>query len=165
MTKETYDKFTRSLRNNSSRIQWLRLTNKAFTVFVYCAYPALLLFVALQKDPRFWKILLTPAISFLLVSLFRKFINAPRPYEALDIVPLIHKNTKGKSFPSRHVFSVFVIAMAFTYIFFPLGILLIFVGIFLAAVRVIGGVHFPKDVIAGAIIGILSGIIGIYIIP
>lgn len=30
--------------------------------------------------------------------------------------------------------------------------------------RVIAGVHFPKDVIVGAIIGILSGVIGFYII-
>lgn len=165
MTKETYEKITRSLREHPRRIRFLQSTNKILTISVYCAYPALLLFAAVQKDMRFWRILLTPAVSFLLVSGFRRLLNAPRPYEALDIVPLIKKDTKGKSFPSRHIFSVFVIAMAFLYISFPLGILFTAIGLLLAIVRVIGGVHFPKDVIAGAVIGILSGIIGIYLIP
>lgn len=165
MTKETYEKITRPLRGNPHRVRFLRSANKLLTIFVYCAYPALLLFVAVQKDMRFWRVLLTPAVSFLLVTIFRKLINAPRPYEALDIVPLIKKDTKGKSFPSRHIFSVFVIAMVFFYISLPLGILFTAIGLFLAVARVIGGVHFPKDVIAGAIIGILSGIIGIYLIP
>ena len=30
----------------------------------------------------------------------------------------------------------------------------------IALIRVIGGVHFPRDVIAGALIGIIFGIIG-----
>lgn len=165
MTKETYEKITRSLRGHPRRIRFLQSANKILTIFVYCAYSALLLFAAVQKDMRFWRILLTPAVSFLLVSVFRRLLNAPRPYEALDIVPLIKKDTKGKSFPSRHIFSVFVIAVAFLYISLPLGILFTAIGLLLAVVRVIGGVHFPKDVIAGAVIGILSGIIGIYLIP
>lgn len=36
--------------------------------------------------------------------------------------------------------------------------------VIMAFERVICGVHFPKDVIAGAVIGIASGIIGFYLI-
>ena len=35
-----------------------------------------------------------------------------------------------------------------------------FAGIILAIVRVLGGVHFPRDVVVGAMIGILFGMIG-----
>ena len=31
-------------------------------------------------------------------------------------------------------------------------------------VRVIGGVHFPRDVLVGAAVGILAGVIGFYVI-
>ena len=145
--------------------QLLKAVNKALTLLVYLVYPSLLMALAFGNDSRLWRVLVTPGISFVLVSVFRKYFNAPRPYEVLNITPLIAKDTKGKSFPSRHVFSVFVIAMAFHYILPWAGILLMGIGVLLAAIRVVGGVHFPKDVIAGAIIGILSGLMGFYIIP
>lgn len=163
MTKDTYEKITGPLRNHPGEVKILKTVNKLLTVLVYCAYPILLLSLALSHDVRFLRVLLTPGISFVLVSLFRNYINAPRPYEVLDIVPIIYKDTKGKSFPSRHVFSVFVIAMAMYYISMPMGIALMIIGILLAVVRVIGGVHFPKDVIFGAVIGILSGLVGFYL--
>ncbi len=104
-----------------------------------------------------------PAISFILLSFFRKAVNAPRPYELLDIDPIIKKNTKGNSFPSRHVFSVFVIAMSLYYVWPSIGIVLMLIGIIISVIRVIGGVHFPRDVIAGAIMGVGSSIIGWYV--
>lgn len=164
VTKESYERMTRSLRNHPRKVQALRTLNKVLTVFVYCAYPTLLLVLALQKDERIWRVLIIPAISFILVSLFRKYFNQPRPYEVLNIKPLIHKETKGKSFPSRHVFSIFVIAMAFYYISYPMGLILLLMGVLLAIIRVIGGVHFPRDVIVGAIIGIVSWGVGVYLI-
>lgn len=144
-------------------VKALNAVNKLLTGTVYLAYPALLVFLAMHQDVRFFRVLITAGASFVLVSLFRSFFNAPRPYEVLDIVPLISKDTKGKSFPSRHVFSIFVIAMCFCYISLPIGIVLLAAGALLAAVRVIVGVHFPRDVIAGAVIGILAGVIGLYI--
>ncbi|MCD8501344.1 MAG: phosphatase PAP2 family protein [Bacillaceae bacterium] len=164
MKKETYERLTRSFRNKPQRVKVLILLNKSLTLLVYFAYPCLLMVLAIQKDERLWPVFATPAISFVLVSVFRKYYNAPRPYETLDIIPLISKDTKGNSFPSRHVFSVFVIAMVFLSISILVGISLLLIGIFLALIRVIGGVHYPKDVIAGAAIGILSGILGLYFI-
>ena len=95
----------------------------------------------------------------------RDRLNAKRPYEVLDIQPIITKNTKGHSMPSRHVFSMFVIAMAFLWVLPWAGALLLCFGAALALVRVIGGVHFPRDVIAGALVGIVSGILGFWVIP
>ncbi len=70
----------------------------------------------------------------------------------------------GESFPSRHVFSVFVIAMAFYYTCVPVGVVLTVFGVLMAAVRVAGGVHFPRDVAAGAAVGIVSGVLGFFVI-
>ena len=97
------------------------------------------------------------------VSVFRHILNVPRPYEKFEIAPAIEKETHGKSFPSRHVFSVFVIAMTIFYVYTNVGILLCIIGILLGIIRVIGGVHEPRDIIAGALIGILSGLVGFYL--
>lgn len=137
--------------------------NRLITVVVYAIYPIVLLTMLVTRDERLLRVILTPSISFVLVSLFRRYINAPRPYEVRGNVPIIKKDTQGKSFPSRHVFSAFVIATTIYFINSPLGIFLMLTGCILAVLRVIGGVHFPRDVIAGALIGILSGILGFYI--
>lgn len=66
--------------------------------------------------------------------------------------------------PSRHVFSITIIAMCWLYIYQPIGIVLLILTIILAAVRVIAGVHFIRDVIAGIAVGILCGFIGLWIL-
>ena len=74
-----------------------------------------------------------------------------------EIAPLISKETKGKSFPSRHVFSAFMIGMTFLFVIKPFGILILAAGTVMAYIRVVGGVHFPKDTAAGALLGVLCG--------
>lgn len=164
MNEKTYEKITRPIYNHKYGLEILKGVNYIITTLVYALYPILLLILAYNGDTRFWKVLLAPGISFVLVSVFRNYFNAPRPYEVLNINPIIKKDTKGRSFPSRHVFSIFVISTAFYYIQPLIGIILMFLGLLLAATRVVGGVHFPKDVIAGAIMGILCGVIGLYLI-
>ena len=113
------------------------------------------------------QLLLVTAIPFLVVSLVRILINLPRPYEFFDIPELEeirNKRGKGKSFPSRHVFSAFLIGVLWLYFNTLYGIVTLILGLFIAIERVILGIHYPKDVIVGAAIGTLSGIIGILIL-
>lgn len=110
------------------------------------------------------KIILTPLSSFILVSVIRKCIDAPRPYEKYDIKPLLIKETAGESMPSRHVFSITVISMCWLYVSVPVGIVMLVLVTVMAASRVLAGVHFIRDVIAGFIVGILSGILGLWIL-
>lgn len=110
------------------------------------------------------KLILTPLTSFIVVSFFRKCIDAKRPYVKYNITPLVKKEKKGESMPSRHVFSITIIAMCWLYIYQPVGIVLLILTIILAAVRVIAGVHFIRDVIAGIAVGILCGFIGLWIL-
>ena len=78
--------------------------------------------------------------------------------------PIIKRKGTGKSFPSRHTFSIFVIAVTVFYFWPVAGIITGIAGAVLATVRVLGGVHFVRDVIAGAAIGIGCGLIGFYLI-
>ncbi len=145
------------------------ILNSVLTKAVYALYPLLLVYLAVyhltDKEPGFVPALLVPGISFVLVSIFRSWYDAPRPYEIPGAEPpLIKKDAPGKSFPSRHIFSIFVIAVTFFWVWPVPGILIGIAGILLAWSRVAGGVHFPRDVIAGALIGVFSGVIGYYVI-
>ena len=166
MTKETYARWTAPFRSRPASIRALGRLNKALTLLCYVCYP-LLLGLVLFRWPGglFLRAILVPGVSFVAVSVFRAVLSAPRPYEVLDIDPLIRKDTKGKSFPSRHVFSVFVIAATWLYFYPMVGVFFLAAGVLLAAVRVLGGVHFPRDVLAGAILGLLCGGAGMWLIP
>ena len=132
--------------------------NRAMTLFMPLVYGLVLLSAYLNKG---WKGLLAffllPAIGFCLLSIIRKRINQPRPYEKWAIQPLLDKDTSGKSMPSRHVFSATLISMCLLYFFWLPGLLCLLLSADLAAVRVIGGVHYPKDVLVGYLCGIFWG--------
>lgn len=160
MTLHQYETLSAPFRTPGRR-RAVILLNKAVTGTVYAAFALLCLHLLIRRDTYLWVMLVICGVPFVLLSLIRKRINAPRPYEVWGIEPLIPKDTKGKSFPSRHVFSAFVIAVTACPACLPLGIGIGVCGALLMAIRVIGGVHFPKDVVAGAFIGIVCGIIGI----
>jgi membrane-associated phospholipid phosphatase len=107
-----------------------------------------------------WLLLVT-GVPFVLVSIARRLINAPRPYELLEFYQQKPKAKCAQSFPSRHVFSVTVIGVCLIpwSLFVGIGILLL--GVALASIRVLLGIHFIRDVVAGAAIGVLSGVIGL----
>ncbi len=144
-----YQRITAPIRKRVRLVKALNMANIACSLIFYIAYPICILHLALKNPIFLPRAILIPAISFLILSFVRRLINRPRPYERLTIDPLIIKRTKGKSFPSRHVFSAFAIAslMAFLY---PWGWLFFLPAIALAGLRVLGGMHDTLDVSAGA---------------
>lgn len=164
MTKEQYIKITEPLRNDPEKTKRVVSMNQLLTGVVFMVYPLYMAVLYGEKDPKLLKVILVPAISFVLVTIFRKIVNAPRPYEKFEIPPVIEKDTKGKSFPSRHVFSVFIIAVTIFYSHPGPGIVIGLIGVAMAIIRVLGGVHEVRDVVAGAVIGLACGIVGFYLI-
>lgn len=143
----------------------LLFVNKGITWIFYLAFVLLLLSLSVEHDPDLPRTILTCGLSFLVVSLFRRFYNAPRPYEKDGVTPLIPKKTQGRSFSSRHVFFAFVIAVS-VFFFRPFwGSVLLCLGVLLAYLRTALKVHYIKDVVVGALCGIASGIIGFWLIP
>ena len=161
MTKEKFMKYTGPFRGNEKWTRGLHILNRILTAMGYVSYPFLLIYLIWTKDVRFFQALLVPGISFMAVTFFRAKLNAPRPYEVYEEAPLIPKETRGHSFPSRHVFSIFIIAMTFLMLspWTWFGIVLLAAGVFLAVVRVLTGVHFPRDVIAGALFAVVVALV------
>lgn len=165
MSKETYIARVESVRERPRLARALIVTNRILTGIGYVAYPLLLVLLFLFERELLARCIAVPAAGFLIVSAFRYIYNEPRPYEALSFKPVIAKDTSGKSFPSRHTFCMFMIAASWMTYAPWVGILLAVSGCAMAAIRVVCGVHYVKDVVAGALCAIVFAIIGYCLIP
>lgn len=153
-----YANLSRSIRQSPVKLALVTWCNALITKVMYILYPILLIFILWKEGlEEVLPYILIPGFSFLLVTLIRKFVNQDRPYERWDIEPLIAKDTVGQSMPSRHVFSATMIAMCFLSINLWVGIVLLFLSGLLAVCRVLGGMHYPKDVLVGFAIGLVCG--------
>ena len=79
----------------------------------------------------------------------------PRPGVTLDFVPLFPETSY--SFPSGHAITFFALAMAVYMINKKFGIILFAVAMVISSARIMAGVHWPSDIIAGATCGIGIG--------
>ena len=159
--QEWYNHIAASIENKSFFLSLLRTFNRFMTVVMPIVYLTLLATVYFREG--FGKQVLIyvfiPASGFVILSLLRKKINAPRPYEEWDIKPLLDRDSPGQSMPSRHVFSASIISMACLHASLSVGVILLILSVFLGLVRVLGGVHYPKDVLVGYICGLVWGVI------
>ena len=86
-------------------------------------------------------------------------VQRERPYQNTEL-SVIQKSPAhdGKSFYSNHASNMFCLA-AYTGSFFPQAkLILIPFAVIIAYSRVYNGVHYPSDVLAGALAGILIGL-------
>jgi|UPI00047FD73F membrane-associated phospholipid phosphatase len=164
MTEEDYRHFSECIRNNKNGEWMMNLMDRLIVAITVASYPMLLVYLYQTDFEVFTRTLILPAVAFTVVSLFRHFFNQKRPYEVYDFEPVVHRNGTGKSMPSRHVFSIFMIAMCFFQVDLSLGFTFCIMGTALALLRVYGGVHFVKDVIVGALVAIISGGLGFFIL-
>ena len=159
--QEWYDHMAANIENKPIFLRLLRVFNRLMTVVIPIVYLTLLATTYFQEG--FGKQVLiyvfVPASGFVILSLFRKKINAPRPYEEWDIKPLLDRDSPGQSMPSRHVFSATIISMACLHASLSVGVILLVLSAFLGLVRVLGGVHYPKDVVVGYICGLVWGVL------
>lgn len=136
------------------------IDNIAVTLCVFSLALRVAMLAVEKEIMRLVAELLVLAVSFVVVSVFRKIINMPRPYEIGNITRIDSSRKKGESFPSRHVFSAFIIAtvIAPANVYLSVGVFIM--GALLAVSRVLRGIHFVRDVVVGAVTGIFSGVIG-----
>lgn len=130
----------------------------------YFPYLVGLAFVVFVLRPRFSRVRLRFLIEGLVagfiarggVEIIRLFIHRPRPFvDDHAITPLFSETSF--SFPSGHAAFFFALsAVVYTYDtrwgawFFAASSLIVFA-------RVAAGVHYPSDIIGGAVLGILIG--------
>ena len=159
--QEWYDHIAGNIENMSFLLSLLKSFNRFMTVVMPIVYLTLLAITYLQEGlgKQVWIYLFIPASGFVILSFLRKKLNAPRPYEVWEIVPLLDRDSPGQSMPSRHVFSATIISMACLHASLSVGVILLVLSALLGLVRVLGGVHFPKDVLVGYACGLVWGVL------
>ena len=159
--QEWYDHIAGKIENRPFLLSLLRTFNRFMTVVMPIVYLTLLATTYLQQGlgKQVLIYVFVPASGFVILSLLRKKINASRPYEEWDIKPLLDRDSPGQSMPSRHVFSASIISMACLHTSLTMGMICLILSAFLGLVRVLGGVHYPKDVVVGYICALVWGVI------
>ena len=159
--QEWYDHIASKIENKPIFLRLLRTFNRFMTVVMPMIYLTLLATTYLQEGlgKQVLIYVFIPASGFVILSFLRKKINAPRPYEEWDIKPLLDRDSPGQSMPSRHVFSANIISMACLHANLSVGFILLILSAILSLVRVLGGVHYPKDVLVGYACGLVWGVI------
>lgn len=159
--QEWYGHVASNIKNKPFLLSLLRTFNRFMTVVMPMIYLTLLAITYLQQGlgKQVLMYVFIPASGFVILSFLRKKINAPRPYEEWTIKPLLDRDSPGQSMPSRHVFSATIISMACLHASLSVGVILLVLSALLGLVRVLGGVHFPKDVVVGYICALVWGVI------
>ena len=98
------------------------------------------------------------SLNFLVYKLLKSALSRPRPFERILIVEPAMRAPDRFSFPSGHTAAacvmVAVLGTAFSFLVVPLACLAVLIG----TSRVYLGMHYPSDVLAGAVLGLGSGI-------
>jgi membrane-associated phospholipid phosphatase len=153
-----------TLAKHSYSFIWSNLT------FLGDALPAcaiMLLFIRKRPD-LVWSGILSTLIATLIVNLLKFYFNFPRPPAVIDhnLINIIGPAISSHTFPSGHTVTIFTLIGIVMFYFRTLFLRLIIVilALFTGISRIAVGVHWPADVLAGAAIGILCAVTGVYFI-
>ena len=122
-------------------------------------YPLLPVFVYLvspdQALPFFYAGLIAYAIELPLYKIIKNLIKRDRPCEALSNVRKRISPSDRFSFPSGHTAAAFVMAVLIAHFFPLLMIPALAWALLVGFSRIYLGVHYPTDILAGMIVGML----------
>ena len=91
-------------------------------------------------------------------TVLRNHFQRPRPCQALQGVQLLVGCSDSFSFPSNHATNAFALAAFFAVYYRRLAIPLFLFAALVGYSRIYVGVHYPTDVLAGAVLGVMLGL-------
>lgn len=124
---------------------------------------AMLLLIFFGKKRFIWVVVFSALVIALCdqlsSSVLKPFFDRPRPcHDASGLIAHLLVNCgSGKSFPSSHAANLFGQAAFFSCLFRRYSLYLFAFAIIVGLSRIFVGVHYPLDVLGGAIIGIIIG--------
>ena len=149
MSNKFYVNLNRSICSDKTKRQLVMILNELVTYLIALIYFICLIVLIIHHEFRqLFLAVLTPVAGFVIARFLRVILRHPR-----------EKKTSF-AFPSCHVASAFVIGTTLLALSFKAaGILVLILGVVLAVLRVMSGGHFIKDVVSGALLGSLCGIV------
>ncbi len=131
--------------------------------FSYFVFAGVIWFAAFRRGWRMKLFFLIESALALILSrgiateAIRFFYQSPRPFDVLNFQPLIPAN--GNSLPSGHAAFFFALATIVYLYDKRWGIWYFSFSALISVGRIFVGVHWPADIIAGAVVGVLSGLL------
>jgi len=133
--------------------------------FIFAFVFALFLYIS-GNQLLAYELILGGLTLSLVVQLMKVLIHRTRPYIKLENIRIVGSRERGRSFPSGHTCQVFFMATLLlqyyhvqALVWFALYTLASLVGI----TRIYVGMHYPRDVLGGAILGITWGLLGVIV--
>ena len=127
----------------------------------YVLLAVLAVFLAINFK-KYWKMVLEAIIAaiitrFILTDFIRWLWFRPRPFVALNFISLINQSPKEASFPSGHASFFFALSTIVYFYNKKAGIIFYIASLLIVLGRVFVGIHWPLDILVGAILGVLTG--------
>jgi membrane-associated phospholipid phosphatase len=109
-----------------------------------------------------YELLLGVISLWLIVELIKALIQRPRPVFNTANTRVVGYRERGRSFPSGHTSQAFFLATLLAFRFtaiLEVKILLFFIALVVGLTRMYVGAHYPRDVLAGAVLGTAWGLL------
>jgi undecaprenyl-diphosphatase len=149
---------------NSFAGEWAWLDYFAMFCSVYLGYVLFFILIILLgfNFRKYWKMVIEAVIAavitrFVMADFIRWLWFRPRPFVAENFIPLIDQSPKEAAFPSGHASFFFALSTIIYCYNKKLGILFYIASFLIVISRVFVGVHWPLDILVGALLGILMG--------
>ncbi len=160
MNKKRYLANKEWFKSHGTALKLLEIMYRVLPLVMVLVYPMLIVIKGFMGvDHQLLRMIYIPLIVLIEITVLRKLINRPRPYEAYDTAPVVKRDGKGCSFPSRHTGSAFIIAMSAIPVSPIAAIVLIAVAAIIGLTRIFSGVHYISDVLMGAGLAVVTGLI------
>ncbi|HEY4497989.1 MAG TPA: phosphatase PAP2 family protein [Candidatus Paceibacterota bacterium] len=131
-----------------------------YLIFIIAAAVLAIIWRAKSQErlSRVFYVLASIILGEALVWGARFLYQQPRPFELLDVSKQLLYHTAGNALPSGHATAAFALATAVFLWSRKWGLVLYAAALLVGISRIIGGIHWPTDIIAGAIIGSWSAL-------
>ena len=123
----------------------------------------LLLFL-IKDFKKYWQMVVQGFIAaflarFVIVEFIRLLCPRTRPFVENNVNLLFQYNPQNLSFPSGHAAFYFAIAAVVYFYNKKAGILFFVASFLISFARVFSGIHWPSDILVGAFVGVISGML------